>query len=64
MKYALIAGLMLLVVWVVLPTTRPAQDEAIVHPPEMRCFPPRDMLDWREIDPPPGLCPDWHHLDV
>jgi hypothetical protein len=35
-----------------------------IHPPEMRCFPPRDMLDWSEHDDPPGLCPDFHHLDV
>jgi hypothetical protein len=38
--------------------------EAERHPPEMRCFPPRDMLDWSEHDDPPGLCPDFHHLDV
>lgn len=41
-----------------------SQDESAVHPPEMRCFPPRDMLDWRPYDPPSGMCPDWHHLDV
>ena len=38
--------------------------EAETHPPEMRCFPPRDMLDWSEHNDPPGLCPNFHHLDV
>jgi hypothetical protein len=38
--------------------------ESEIHPPEMRCFPPRDMLDLRFRSPPTGFCPDIHHLDV
>lgn len=38
--------------------------EVEIDPPEMHCFPPRDMLDWSEHDDPPALCPDFHHLDV
>jgi hypothetical protein len=38
--------------------------EAVIHPPEMRCLPPKDMLDMTLRNRPPGLCPDFHHLDV
>lgn len=44
--------------------TRHVPTEAETHPPVMHRFPPRDMLDWSEHDDPPGLCPDFHHLDV